>query len=418
MSTPKRKNNINVYTNITELGKNVTDNRQKLLDRITKSDTYLPDSLLHDDLDMGMLDFVRNNFIITTDGEQIPIIPKILTLQRWGEFSSNWKFSDDDGNVKLPFIAVIRKPDVQPGTNPLLQRTIPDRMPFYYSSIPTWNGTQMGADIFKIPQPVGVDITFDVTIVCTKFRDLNRFNKVVLQKFSSRQAYTTIKGHYVPVILESVADSSPMDNLEGRRFYIQTYNIKLLGYLVDSDEFEVKPAISRAILTTEFISSDNFTRKAIERTFEIKYATFKGDGQRIYFSVGEKIVVLFYVEINGILQQRNVDYFFIPGTSRIVFTSPPYSNSTITIVYYKGSNMQDGFVDSNGQPLLLNTEFQPYIDGTLSYQTSLNFKDIIFVTLNGIIQEENINFIITEANEITFTSPAYPNTTIGISYAY
>ena len=87
MSTPKRKNNINVYNKVTELGKDVTDNRQSLLDRITKSDSYLPDSLYHDDLDMGMLDFVKENFIVVTDGDQIPIIPKILTLQRWGEFT-------------------------------------------------------------------------------------------------------------------------------------------------------------------------------------------------------------------------------------------------------------------------------------------------------------------------------------------
>ena len=133
MSTPKRKNNINVYNKVTELGKDVIDNRQSLLDRITKSDSFLPDSLFHDDLDMGMLDFIKQNFIITSDGEQIPIIPKILTLQRWGEFTSNWQFSDDDGNVKLPFIAVVRRPEVQPGTNPVTQRTIPDRKLFYYA---------------------------------------------------------------------------------------------------------------------------------------------------------------------------------------------------------------------------------------------------------------------------------------------
>ena len=33
----------------------------------------------------------------------------------------------------------------------------------------------MGADIYTIPQPIPVDINFTVTIVCTKFRDLNKF---------------------------------------------------------------------------------------------------------------------------------------------------------------------------------------------------------------------------------------------------
>ena len=418
MSTPKRKNNIEVYNKTTELGKDVTDNRQMLLDRITKSDTYLPDPIYHDDLDMGMLEFVKKNFIVVTDGEQIPIIPKILTLQRWSEFTNNWQFSDDDGNVKLPFIAVIRKTEVQPGTNPVVQRTIPDRMTFYYASVPTWDGTKMGADIYKIPQPVAVDITFDITIVCTKFRDLNKFNKKVLQMFSSRQSYTSVKGHYIPIILESIADTSPMDSLDGRRFYVQTYKLILLGYIVDSEEFEVKPAISRAVLMTEFITSNNYTRKSVEKSIEIKYTTFLGDGNKIYFSVGERIVILFYVEINGIIQTRNVDYFFIDGTSRITFTSPPSVNSKITVVYYKGNSVNEQLVDVNGNILNINTDFQPYIDGNLVYQTENNFLDIIFVTVNGIVQEELDDFIITGSNEITLTSAAYPNTTIGISYVY
>ncbi len=215
MGIPKRKNNIDVYSKREHLrGQDIVDRRQELLDRITKSDSYLPDSILHDDLDGGMLDFVKKNFKIVTDGESIPIIPKILTIQRWGEFSNNWEFSDEDGNVKIPFIAIVRKPDVQPGTNPVTQRTIPDRSTFYYASVPTWNGTQMGADIYKIPQPVAVDLSFDVTIVCNKFRDLNRFNKIVLQKFSSRQAYTSIKGHYIPIILESIEDNSPIEQID------------------------------------------------------------------------------------------------------------------------------------------------------------------------------------------------------------
>jgi hypothetical protein len=204
---------------------------------------------------MGMLEFVKSNFIINSDGEKIPIIPKILTIQRWAEFSNNWEFSDEDGNMQLPFIAVIRKPDVQPGTNPITQRTIPDRKTFYYASVPTWNGTQMGADIYKIPQPVAVDITYEVTIVCNKFRDLNRFNKIVLQKFSSRQAYTTVKGHYIPIILDTIDDSTPMDTIDGRRFYIQNYKFTMLGFLIDKEEFEVKPAISRFFLMNEFIQA-------------------------------------------------------------------------------------------------------------------------------------------------------------------
>lgn len=256
MAIPKRKNDISVYGQ-----KNLTERRQELLDRITKNDTFLPESCYHEDLDLGMLEFVKNNFKVVSDGETIPIINKILTVQRWGEISVNWEFTDSSGVIKLPFIAVIRKPDVQPGTHPSVQRTIPDRYKIYYQTVPTWDGNSFGADVYKIPQPVAVDISYEVVIACTQIRDANRFNRSVMQKFSSRQAYTTIKGHYMPIILESNADSSPIDNVDGRKFYIQTYNFILLGLLIDSDEFEVKPAINRALLMTEVVPTKQLLHK-------------------------------------------------------------------------------------------------------------------------------------------------------------
>jgi hypothetical protein len=275
MGIPKRKNDIEIYK-----GKELTERRQQLLDRITKSDSYLPDSILHDDLDGGMLDFVKENLKVVSDGSQIPVIPKILTIQRWGEISNNWNFADEDGNMKLPFIGVIRRPDVQPGTNPSIQRTIPDRRNFNYATVPTWNGSQMGADIYKMPQPVAVDISFEITIVCQKFRDLNRFNKIFLQKFSSRQAYTTVKGHYIPIILDKISDNSPIDTLDGRKFYMQTYDLTMLGFLIDSEEFEVKPAVSRLFLMTEFVGVKPYEKKFFNKSIETKTVTFIADGMQ------------------------------------------------------------------------------------------------------------------------------------------
>ncbi len=77
-------------------------------------------------------------------------------------------------------------------------------------------------------------------------RELNTFNKNVLQTFSSRQAYTFIKGQYVPIIMNNVSDESVID-VDKRNYYIQSYDFTMLGYLIDEEEFEVKPAISRVV---------------------------------------------------------------------------------------------------------------------------------------------------------------------------
>lgn len=417
MGVPKRKNNIDVYgSKPTYLGKDVVDRRQELLDRITKSDSFLPDSILHDDLDMGMLEFVKKNFVVVSDGEKIPIIPKILTIQRWGEFTQNWNFSDEDGNIKLPFIAIVRKPDVQPGTNPSIQRTIPDRQQFYYASVPTWNGNQLGADIYKMPQPVAVDIGFEVTIVCTKFRDLNRFNKIVLQKFSSRQAYTTVKGHYVPIVLDNIDDNTPMDSMDGRRFYLQNYKFTMLGFLIDSEEFEVKPAVSRFLMMTEFVKGSNYKKKFVNKTIEITVATFTGDGMQTAFSVGESIAILFNVAINGLLQQNGTDYFHIPGTSKVTFVTPPLEGDVIIITYYRGKNSV--FIDSYGKPVFVSTEYFVYDGSSLSFNLQNAVSDVITFDINGLTQEEGVGFDITDTYEVSLLSAPIVGSKIGVTYVH
>lgn len=417
MSIPKRKNNIQIYGNKPNyLGEDIQNRRQELLDRITKSDSYLPDSILHDDLDLGMLDFIKKSFVVISDGTQIPVIDKILTIQRWAEFSNNWEFSDDDGNIKLPFIAVVRKPDVQPGSHPVTQRTIPDRKTFYYASVPTWNGSQMGADIYKIPQPVAVDISYEVSIVCNKFRDLNKFNKIVLQKFSSRQAYTTVKGHYIPIILESIDDTTPMDTLDGRRFYIQNYKFTLVGFLVDKEEFEVKPAISRFFLMNEFIESNNIERKVKDKTIEIKIVNFTADGTQTQFGVGETISILFYVSVNGLVQKKGIDYYHISNTSKITFDEPPQQGSIVTIAYNKNRNAT--FIDNYGQPLFTTQEYFIYDGISKEFNTINAIKDIVFLDINGLVEEETVGYDVINPYTVRVNYDPIVGSKIGIFYLY
>jgi len=230
------------------------DRRKELLEYIQEDGTYLPKSVLHADLDRGMLDFVKNDLEMVADGKTVNPIDIITTTQNWSQFTETWNFQDLDKNIKPPFIATVRQPDVKYGSNPSLQYTIPNRKQFYYAKVPTWDGQRKGMDIYKIPQPVPVDITYNIKIFCTKMRHLNEFNKLVLQKFSSRQSYTFVKGHYVPIILNNVSDESVLD-IEKRKYYIQNYEFLMMGFLIDEKEFEVIPAITRALTMYEVDTS-------------------------------------------------------------------------------------------------------------------------------------------------------------------
>ena len=411
MAIPKRKNDIKIYK-----GKELLSRRQELLDSITKSDSFLPDPILHDDLDMGMLEFVKTNLKVVSDGKQIPIISKILTIQRWAQVMNTWEFSDEDGNLKVPFIGVVRRPDVQPGTNPAIQRTIPERLPFHYATVATWNGNQMGADVYKIPQPVAIDITYDVTIVCSRLRELNRFNKIVMQKFSSRQAYTMVKGHYIPIVLDKVEDNSPIEQIDNRRFYSQNYTFTLLGFLIDEEEFEVKPAISRFFLLNEFMKEPAVKKTTINKLIEMTVASFVADGMQTQFSVGESIGILFSVSINGLNQERDVDYFHVAKTSKITFATPPIEGSIILVTYYKGN--KDTIVDGYGRIFNVKTEYFIYDGSTLTFELTNEISSVIILDINGLQEDEGVGFDISGINQITLNFSPAVNSKISVTYLY
>jgi hypothetical protein len=226
------------------------ERRRELVDKINKDGTYLPKSLLHADLDGGFLDFVKNELKTIVDGKVIPTIDILMTTQNWAQFTETWDIQNLDNNVEPPFISIVRIPEVKYGTNPAVLYTIPNRRQYFYAQVPTWDGNRVGMDIYKIPQPVPVDITFQVKIVCNRMRELNKFNKNIIEKFSSRQAYQVIKGHYIPIIMSNISDESVMD-MEKRKYYIQSYDFIMLGFLIDEDEFEVSPAITRVLQVLE-----------------------------------------------------------------------------------------------------------------------------------------------------------------------
>ena len=80
---------------------------------------------------------------------------------------------------------------------------------------------------------------------------------------------------------------------------------------IDNEEFEVKPAINRTLLLTEFIDTKKFKKRHINKTVDLVVLNTVANGEETIFDVGEPIGLLFYVAINGMVQQHNIDYYFI-----------------------------------------------------------------------------------------------------------
>jgi hypothetical protein len=219
------------------------EKRQDMLDDIDYKGTYLPKGVEYEDIDSTFIDFVNEGLHFELDGDSVPVI--FLTIQKWTEFSSTWEFSDKFKNIKMPFVTIVRQPDIQVGTNQAGIWNIPGHKLYTYIKIPSFEGGRKGIDTYKIPQPTSVDVTYEVRLFCNRMRDLNKYHKIIQTTFNSRQYYISVKGHPMPIHLENIGDESQMD-FDKRRFYVQNFEMKVLGYILDESEFEKIPTINRA----------------------------------------------------------------------------------------------------------------------------------------------------------------------------
>ena len=325
MALPKKqKKNLDIKRRDLDAGPK--EYQDQFLD---KNRALLPRGVDHADLDAGFVDFVEDDLEMVVDSGKVPVL--FLTLSRWREFAKTWQNSDKYKNIKIPFITVVRKPDAQPGTNPA-DFKIPVRKTFEYARVPVWDGNKKGMDIHKIPNPVGVDLTYTVRLFTYKMKQLNKLNQKVLQNFVSGQAYVNIKGHFFPIMLENIGDESSVDNLDGKRYYVQTYEMRLMGYLIDEDEFEVVPALERTFMAIElenkkpksivkFIKDDTLndlnTKCYVQfQTRSSTEVTFTSDNRMIFNSIEVTNVSAYTIRVNGTIVSTPISVG--PGDTIIV----------------------------------------------------------------------------------------------------
>jgi len=211
---------------------------------------YLPRTILLENLDKVLFDYVNlEGMQLTLDGRLVPTF--YLDNDRWGEFSKTWKFMDNDKNVPTPYITV-RRIDKQEGTRLGGKYRVPQPRKFRYVNVPILDEGQIIYLQFKMPEPVNVDMIYEVALF-TKYRvDVNLYDEQVLKKFASRQEYVWVNGSPMPLHFEGFAESNPIENIDGDRFFVSKYALKILGFIQDENEFEIvkttrKPRIGYSV---------------------------------------------------------------------------------------------------------------------------------------------------------------------------
>lgn len=216
-----------------------------------------PKPLEYDDIDSAVFEFVDKTIDISIDGKLIPTYT-LYSNQRFSEYTQMWEHSDENGNLYLNFKTVNREKNPKFGGNQgglwnipvqrkytLLQRQVLDD-----------NGTE-SYEIHTMKQPYAVDLSYTINFVTTTIDYLNKFNQKVNKLFASRQCYIRPNGHYVPMVIEEISDETSY-SISDRKFYVQSVTIKLMAYIIEQDDFEVKKYPKRINVMAE---NDRFKKK-------------------------------------------------------------------------------------------------------------------------------------------------------------
>lgn len=247
MALPKKKVKHSIDTNPPKVGtdylKYGMDRIETLMNATDEKTKYLPRSIELEDLDQATFDYVKKgelNLII--DGEVVPSF--YLENDRWGEFSKTWKFVDNDKNVPTPYITV-RRTNKGPGTRIGEKKRIPQPRKFRYMDVPILDEGEIIYLRFKMPEPTNVDMFYEISLF-TKYRvDVNEFDEKILKVFASHQNYVFVNNTPFPLTLESMEEANSIENIDGDRFYVSKYNIKLQGYIQDEEEFEITKTLRK-----------------------------------------------------------------------------------------------------------------------------------------------------------------------------
>ena len=215
-----------------------------------------PKPLEYDDIDKAMFDFVDTVIPIVIDGKLIPTYT-LYSNQRFSEYTQMWEHSDENGNLYLNFKTLNREKNPSFGDNQGKLWNIPGERKYtvLQRQVLDDNGTE-SYEIYTMKQPYAVDLTYTISFVTTTLDNLNKFNQKINKLFKARQSYIRPNGHFMPMVLEEISDETSY-SVSDRKFFVQSATIKLMAYIIEPEDFEVKKYPKRI---NQMLEGDKFKK--------------------------------------------------------------------------------------------------------------------------------------------------------------
>lgn len=252
------------------------ERRRNLTKQTLDKRIHFPKSVTYADIDQCVFDWLDKELYFEYDGYKYPTY-KLYSTQRIGEYGDNWQRVDDKGNLEVNFKTITREPNPQKGDGQGGFMNIPGYRDYkIFENIVSDENGYDHKEIYTMKQPTAVNMMYTINIVTSSYRALNEFNQLMQIQFNSIQKYVFPNGFAMPLTMESISDESDW-TLDDRKFYSQTYQIKLAGFLIREEDYSVKlvPIRDRAKLVV------NGSRRKSEKKCPVEFLNTEGTAYKL-----------------------------------------------------------------------------------------------------------------------------------------
>lgn len=236
------------------------ERRRNMSKMILEHGTPLPKPIEYSDIDQAMYKWVEEKIDIAYDGKRLPTY-KLYSTQRLSEYLQEWDKMDEVGNPILNFKTVTRENNPQKGESQGNYFNVPGHKNFamFYVPVLQENGTE-AYDKYTMKQPFQVNFVYSVSIVSNKMEVINEMNERMHYEFSAIDCYISPNDHPMSMTLEDISDNSEYA-IDDRKYYSQTYKIKVRGYIIRKEDFTVERIPSRVIVPWRDSDASGFIHK-------------------------------------------------------------------------------------------------------------------------------------------------------------
>lgn len=240
-----------------------TERRRNMSKIILENQTYFPKPVLHEDIDKAFFEWVDKKIEVIYNGKRLPTY-KLFSNQKLSEYSQTWSNLDDTGNIIMNFKTITRENNPQHGESQGGYYNIPGNRdyPMFYVPVLQENGEE-AYDMYSMKQPLSINFMYTVSVICNKYEILNKVNELMHHEFSALECYLYPNDHPMPMVIENITDESEY-SIDDRKYYAQSYQIKLMAYIIRKEDFKVTKIPSRFKVSVNAIDKKKYKKNKID----------------------------------------------------------------------------------------------------------------------------------------------------------